>query len=66
MWIVLEQAISYPPTSVKRTSYSCWRSMAVSHFRTWLLFWKVVEKKEENAVINKKWVALSINPILIH
>jgi hypothetical protein len=66
MWIVLEQAVGYPLPGVKRTSYSCWRSMAVRHFRTWLLFSKVIEKKEENAVINKKWVALSINPILIH
>jgi hypothetical protein len=66
MWMIAEQAPSYSQTSVKGTSYSGLRSMAVRYFHTWLFFSKVVEKKEENAVINKNRVALSINPILIH
>jgi hypothetical protein len=66
MWIVSEQPITYPLMPVKSASCSCWHDTAVRYFHTWLLFSKVVEKKEENAVINRNRVFLSINPILIH
>jgi hypothetical protein len=66
MWMIDEQAPSYSQTLVKVSSYSGLKGMAVRYFHTWLFFSKVVEKKEENAVINKNRVALSINPILIH
>jgi hypothetical protein len=66
MWIVSEQPICYPLKPVKSASCSCWCDTAVRYLHTWLLFSKVVEKKEENAVINRNRVFLSINPILIH
>jgi hypothetical protein len=47
-------------------SYSGFGSMTVKHLPTCLCFSKVVEKKEENVVFNRKRAALSTNPILIH
>ncbi len=66
MWMISEQVPSYPLVVSVSKSYSDFRCMAVRYFHTCLFFSKVIEKKEENVVINKKWVALSINPILIH
>jgi hypothetical protein len=66
MWIFLEQTLGYPLDAFGITSYSVLRSSLVRYFLTGVFFSKVVEKKEENAVINRHGVTLSINPILIH
>jgi hypothetical protein len=66
MWMVLEQGASYPLDGGVATSYPDFGCMGVRYLPTSLCFSKVVEKKEENVVFNRNWVALSTNPILIH
>ena len=66
MWINFEQAPSYPPIWQDADSYSGFEDPLWGPVPTWLFISKVLEKKEENGVLNKKWPPLSTNPILIH
>lgn len=66
MWMDSEQPPSYPLTGAQSESYSYSGCMPVRYLPTILSFSEVVEKKEENVVLHRNRVTLSINPILIH
>jgi hypothetical protein len=64
--MTLEQDPSYPLPKADMKSYSSFGDTTMRYLPTCLYFPEVIEKKEENVVFNRKRVALSTNPILIH